>query len=220
MHKDTGELLLACSTGIYAVLSEQVQLRVSSTVDTVLYRNPTFILARALPHSCFTMNQANLELQVSFDGASKQTLAVEICDPRKIHFYRRLLAQTVLSMIGPEGVCVRLLQCAIDSGKLSMRELVQCLQAPAVVCETLVSVETFVRCASEQQLMSLAQQRLGASFELQTTESVVDNIDGYYFFSTTWQCGSVLHESNVFAHTLPQAQRLSMLHLIACGPTE
>lgn len=129
MTAENGALLVISKNDIYAMPSERISMTVTTGQETVLYNDPVHVLLSIAPISRYDIRNEYLQLAVHLDSVV-QTYKLVIVDSKRIHFYRRLLAQTALNVIGHETVCARLLEDAHTQRQIDICELAETLFPP------------------------------------------------------------------------------------------
>jgi hypothetical protein len=215
MSCDLEQLLVVVNEAVNAVAANGVCIRTDTGCNAVLYSNPVHVLRLVAPESRFDICDKNVELYVAgYDGAT-QTFSTLVEDSRKIHFYRRLLAQTALGVLGVETVCTRLIERSLARKELEMRTLISVL-FPGVDCAQLdcmaktATAEMFVRKAGPQHLAALVRRRFGTV----DVGLEMESLDGCYFCTTTLTIEHQLYDTGIYSQSALRAESVTLLHLL------
>lgn len=215
MSCELEQLLVVVNGAVSAVAANGVGIRTDTGCNAVLYSNPVHVLLLVAPESRFDICDKNVELYVAARDGATQTLSTLLEDARKLHFYRRLLAQTALGVLGVETVCVRLIERSLARKELDMHTLIGAL-FPGASCAELdcmvkaATAETFVRKVAPHQLAALAQRRFGAI----DVGLEIEQLDGFYFCTTTLTADRRLLDTGIYTHSALLAESVALLHLL------
>lgn len=217
MNCQVKELLMANQDGVQSFKSTTVGIAVGH--DAVLYRNPVHVLLSVAPESRFDICGINLQLRVPNADESMRTYYVELKESNKVHFYRRLLAQTALGVIGAEAACTQLVATAIDHGRLCKRALICALypesrnNIPEWVMR-MASPESFVRSVSGDQLIELLRCKLGANNRPFDLRFEVEQA-GHELWTVAIVWNGECFESGIYARSPTVVCDVVMLHLLS-----
>jgi hypothetical protein len=196
--------------GVVSVPSDEVSSEQDSLNNRTLYKNSISVLAVLVDDVRFDICGKYMQL-VTRRGSSVHTYAVVLEDPRKVHFYRRLLAQKALSSYSDEFVFARLVEHAYSAGALDT-----CRVAPApplsFSAKSACTKET-VPLVTPEDLWVALQCRVTAPLAM---EIHMDFLGATAFFTTLFYGdGSSVLDAGVFAQTIQSTQKLSIACLLA-----
>jgi len=177
-----------------------------------LYKDPILILAVLVDEMQFDVRHEYMQLATR-QGRSTQTYLVLLDDPRKVHYYRRLLAQKALSGYPDELVFTHLLKRALSIGAVDLLAITPAPAAPPPSSDLLECAKELTLRLTTEQLWALLQTKLNASVVM---ENHSEFVDAGNFFTTLFYCNRTkVVDAGVFALTLQGTQQLSMVCLLA-----
>lgn len=199
--------------------SIEMSIAPSETGDAVLHQHPVLVLAAMCNSQCrFSLVGANVQLHVPLGDRPDLIYRVALQDSKRIHYYRRLLAQTALTALGTEYVCARLIDRAIAAGRLSKRTLAagffddKVLPCQLALVEHTVSSEAFVRSVTGDRLARLLSQKL---------ESMghricfgIEYLPDKRLWTVIATIDDKLFETGIYAHSGVLACDIAMLHFL------
>ncbi len=213
----TNNMLVMYHDEVEAVPSETVTVGFENGSETVLYDDPIAVLAAVAGDMRFDIDGKYVKLSV-FENHGTHVLGQVIEDGRRIHFYRRLLAQRALAAYTVEYRCARILELAVAQKKIARDALAQVLMPalPAAqlgVASAVMTAEYFLRTAKPEHFERLLEIKCGESFYI-TTDMITHNNSA--FLNTVTFCGK--HDEldpGVYALTRHTATVVGLVHLLA-----
>lgn len=210
-------LLVVRHCQLDAVRSDKVTINETSGRDTILYEDPVGLLGVVATELSFNIEGVFVRLDVR-ESDRTRTYRVELEDARKLHFYRRLLAQTALASYSVDERCARILDYALRLRRISRDELVYVL-APELcehdrkVEEQYITPAYFVAHASNQQVLRLLERKLGDALYMEAQMACID--DQQLFSTVAFQSSDDTIRAGVYAVAVAVAAKVSLYHLLA-----